>query len=366
MSTIKNIFAIFQEADWIALDTETTGLDWKDTPFLLGFAAHHQGDVLKTGAILGPDMDSLNTAYYEDNDILEGNWEASLEEHISLSKQVWAELPKLLKGKKLIFHNAKFDVEKLARMGYNLYEYTSDIDDTLCLQKLKHPKDPAGLKEVASSMRLGTPYYESLAAQIKSMGFKKSDGYNLLPLRTTIPYVIEDATITALLYESFIHDTSNIYKDSILKTPVYKLEKAALQSFFEMEMPGMAVDMQKAQDQRDQLNKLIESVKSAYAPLNLNSPAQLKAHFYSTWKLTLENTQYEYLTELSNKLHSSNASPGSAVAFIKDLVAYKKASKIVNTYLTNILKEQDNGIIHPWISPFSTITGRTSSKKTEG
>jgi len=76
----------------LAIDTETTGVDWHDDAFMISVATH------------------LGSHVYDKRVCEHGEWDTIMADVLML----------LNKADKIIMHNAKFDIQKLCRLGIPL------------------------------------------------------------------------------------------------------------------------------------------------------------------------------------------------------------------------------------------------------
>src|SRR5689334_1926940 len=108
---------------FLAVDTETTGLGFFDTPFCVTLA-------------LRDDTGELRSTYKE--------LPADKESVIGI----------LSAADNLVFHNAKFDIQKLELVGIPVWEHKTayQIHDTECLSHLLNEQRPKRLKSLAKEL----------------------------------------------------------------------------------------------------------------------------------------------------------------------------------------------------------------------
>lgn len=332
----------------IAVDTETTGLGFYDKPFAATLTWRGRDGSLRSGYI---DL--------EDPQALTGR--------IRRLKAALAGTPAW------VFHNAKFDLQKLVLIGALTEEdvAAAEIHDTQTIFHLLDENSPKRLKglavtvlgwdntievEIKSGPNKGkkkrVPKEEHhLNAVRRSLGLKKEDGYHLLPREVLIPYALRDTDFTLLLYEALMprleakNDPAlmRLYRDSIhLKRVLLRMESQG----FELDLPyldataseyGVRV-MQKWQKVVDLTGK---------PDLNPGSWQQVQAAFADRG-VYLEDTKAETLKALDDPL---------AVA----LLDYRDDFKTHTTYLVGLQREHKNGIAHPSFNEDSAKTGRFSS-----
>ncbi|HEY6020334.1 MAG TPA: DNA polymerase [Candidatus Paceibacterota bacterium] len=181
----------------VALDCETTGVLWNDDAFLASTAERNDAGELSSRA-----------------------WELPAEQ---------AELSEYVEGVRLVFHNAKFDLQKFIRAGVLQPGSISHerIEDTEAQAHLLNEHQLKGLKSLARE-HLGeetdeaTKIREAKKVVAKERKLKLSEiSYDMLPREVVIPYAIKDAEYTLRLYELFkpqveqYEDLSQLYRDEM-------------------------------------------------------------------------------------------------------------------------------------------------------
>lgn len=335
------------QPDIVAVDTETTGTEFYDEPFAA---------TLSWRAADG----SLRNAYLP----LEGH-----EREASIVTLGWI----LRKVPRWVFHNAKFDLQKLLLIGAIDRKLVDEIElhDTQTLFMLLDENSPKGLKTLAVNVlkyddTIQVPYkggkkkgqlrevsrekYELDEARRK-LKLTKEDGYHLLPRRVIVPYALRDTDFTLRLFETLMPKLEKKGDPNLLDWYRHSMElKRAL---LDMEADGLGVDL-------DYLNrvaseygvKVMESwdavVKLTSNPdLNLNSPGQILKTFEGRG-VFLDDTQAETLGKLDDEL-------------ARAIIQYREDFKIHQTYLVGIQRIQRNGVAHPNFNDDAAKTGRMSS-----
>jgi DNA polymerase I-like protein with 3'-5' exonuclease and polymerase domains len=122
----------------------------------------------------------------------------------NLEEDEWKQLLWMLRNKRLVFHNAGFDLIMLSA-GTRHWNGTDLGDvlhwDTMIAHRILRPNSSAGLDNAARELGVGGKQgLDEVKAWLRSA--KKSKGrYDLVPWRTIEPYVRGDAETTLALYE---------------------------------------------------------------------------------------------------------------------------------------------------------------------
>lgn len=335
------------DPDIIAVDTETRGLGFYDEPFAATLTWRRPDGSLKSGYI---DLESGDLA-----------WRITELRTVLMRTPAW------------VFHNAKFDLQKLKLIGAindPMIERV-DLHDTQTQYMLLDENRTKGLKDLAVRV-LG--YDDTIEVEIKSgknkgqfksvpkeqhklnavrrkLGLKKDDGYHLLPREVLIPYALRDTEFTLQLHERLyprLRAKSDpkllqLYNDSM------RLKRVLLR----MEGDGFALDVPYTEAKASEYgvrvmekwDRVVQLVGDA--DFNPRSTDQVKAAF-ARRGVHLQDTQAKTLKELDDDL-------------ARALLEYRDDFKIHTTYLIGLLREQRNGRIHPNFNDDGARTGRMSS-----
>lgn len=354
----------------MALDTETTGVWWRDTAFC--FTAAWEGE-----------------SHFIDLEALEQ----------SSHKQ--AVLNILSNVKYLIFHNAKFDIEKMIAAGLlTRADLTPDrIHDTQTQAHLLDEHRSKRLKDLArTELGLDTDEEEKLKEIRQELGLKKEDGYDPIYRARPdilIPYALKDAEFTYALWVKFQKQLERKGQALVNK---YDKERALLLVIIDIETAGMKVDIPYVEEQIKsygtriiQAKKEIQRVsgrkvfedsdliarkldepewnkartkilrthetqnaakeRAAKESFNPNSPAQV-IDLFSDFGIYLTTASKDAMDEIDHPL-------AAAILELRGLV------KIRQTYLQAIRDESVDGVLHGNFRTTGTVTGRFSSGKHE-
>lgn len=308
--------------EYVAVDTETEGVAFYDKPFCV------------TVAWINDDLDIAESYYLE----------------LGVADEAIKDILKAAPN--LVFHNAKFDLQKLALVGL-LDPDTLDPEhvwDTECLYHLLDEHGVKRLKVLAKDI-LGeeTDEDEVLKVERRKHKLRKADGYNFLPREVLVPYARKDAEFTIRLFWRL--------RDRVLGNPdllrLLRLEQRLTFTLLRMESRGMALDLEyveknaKFYSTKALAQELLIRDITGDEEFNPNSPKQI-AEFFASHGINLPGTDKATLRHTDHPL-------AQAILNLRSL------RKVHGTYLKPMLEEQRDGIIHPSFRQHGTRTGRMSS-----
>jgi len=335
--------AIDSRNKWIALDSETSSL-YTRNGHILGISISFKKD---HGAYIDADC---------------------------IDEEVEAKLQELFKKKKVILHNAKFDIPFFE---YHFGWQFDDYEDTMLLHYLldENPGNH-GLKQLALKHTIYGDYEKPLEEFIdeyrKKHGILKDNfTYDLIPFDVMVPYAAIDAIVTFLLFIKFkpaieknkkllwVYDNilipgsrmlTHVQENGVPFDPE-RLQKAAI-------MMQTDIDKAVAKLYEDPIISKFEEFQGK--PFNPNSTQQLRKLLFDfvglqpTGKKTgtdQDSTDAEVLEELSEE--------SDIPKLILDI---RKKSKIKNTYLDKIIPQLDRDLrLRTNFNIHSTTSGRLSS-----
>jgi DNA polymerase I-like protein with 3'-5' exonuclease and polymerase domains len=334
--------AIQYDSDYIALDSETTGLYPRDG-YMLGISLSYDG---KRGAYIDTDCFSSRTEQL---------------------------LQQLFDKKTVVFHNAKFD---MAFFEYHFHFKFPQFEDTMLLHYLID-ENPGGhgLKQLTMKF---TPYgdyekpmYDWIDQYRKEHGILK-DQFNWgdIPFDVMKTYAGMDALCTLLIYENFI----KIKQNKKLKWVYDNILIPGTRFLIDTQDNGVPFDKKRLYVGQDAMQTDIdEAIAALYKndniqrfeelngkPFNPNSTVQLRSLLFDflglrpTGKKTgtgADSTDAEVLNELS--LQSDVP---------KRILDIRQKSKIKNTYLDKIIPQLDrDSRLRTGFNLHGTTSGRLSS-----
>jgi len=309
--------------DLLAIDTETTGVGWHDEAFMISVA---DGDMAKV---------------WDKRIMTSKEWASVLEQVAQL----------LNAADRIIMHNAKFDLQKLARLGVPVELMLSKFEDTQCIAHLIDEHQPTGLKPLARKyLNQTTDEDEVLKVWRRKNKMKKEDGYYPIPHEILAPYAIKDAEFTLQLYTTLY---PRLHKDLY---PLYDMEKELTSVLLRIEAQGMHVDRKYVTQKRKEYGDRIYRTKRRIGELvgeefNPQSHQQVLAALGERG-LVVSSTSKDALKEVDDEL----------AGLILEL---REANKIKSTYFDALDTEAKDGVLHPNFRQHGTRTGRMSSGAAE-
>ena len=335
--------AIDHENEFIALDSETTGLYPRDA-YMLGISLSYK----------------KNHGAYISTDCIDETSEKLLQE--------------LFNKKRVVFHNSKFDI---AFFRYHFGFKFPNFDDTMLMHyTLNENPGTHGLKQLALKF---TPYgdyekpmYDWIEAFRKRNGLLKSDfTWDMIPFDIMQEYAAYDAVCTYLIYEEFL---PYMQKNKKLGNVYYNILLPATEFLLDVESNGVPFDRERLvkssvlmQEEIDEaVSKLYEYTevkifeKAQGKDFNPNSTMQLRSLLFDyiglkpTGKKTgtgADSTDAEVL----GKLAEEHPVP----QLILDI---RQKVKIKSTYLDKIIPALDRDErLRTGFNLHGTTSGRLSS-----
>ena len=335
--------AIDHENEFIALDSETTGLYPRDA-YMLGISLSYK----------------KNHGAYISTDCIDETSEKLLQE--------------LFNKKRVVFHNSKFDI---AFFRYHFGFKFPNFDDTMLMHyTLNENPGTHGLKQLALKF---TPYgdyekpmYDWIEGYRKRNGLLKNDfTWDMIPFDIMQEYAAYDAVCTYLIYEEFL---PYMQKNKKLGNVYYNILLPATEFLLDVESNGVPFDRERLvkssvlmQEEIDEaVSKLYEYTevklfeKAQGKDFNPNSTMQLRSLLFDyiglkpTGKKTgtgADSTDAEVL----GKLAEEHPVP----QLILDI---RQKVKIKSTYLDKIIPALDRDErLRTGFNLHGTTSGRLSS-----
>jgi len=324
------------KAKTVAVDTETTGLNYMDAK-LVGV--------------------SLSTKPGEAAYIPFGH--AKEEDIKQLSeKTVLEKLKPFLedKKKKIIGQNLKFDRNILAQHGIKL---GSIKHDTMLMSYILDAS--ATRHNLDALAKLYLNYKTTTFEEVAGKGVKQIT-FDQVPLKLAGNYASEDADITLRLYEKL---NPLLNKKTSLKKLVEDIEIPLIEVLSDMEQAGTLVNSKVLQAQSKDLGKrLIKLEKEAYEiageEFNLGSTKQLREIFF-------DKLEYPVIKKTPGGQPSTDENVLQQLAddyeLPKVLLEHRTLSKLKSTYTDKLPMQisENSGRVHTSFHQAITTTGRLSS-----
>ena len=323
------------KAKTIAIDTETTGLDYMDTD-LVGISLSY-----KPGE-----------AYY-----IPINHQDDTVNQLKLNVVLDALKPVLESSKnKIIGQNIKFDRNVLAKYGINI---SSIKNDTMMMSYVLDASATRHNLDALSSYYLN--YKTSTFEDVAGKGVKQIT-FDQVPIEEATNYAAEDADITLRLYEELNPKLESV---ASLKKLNDEIEIPLIEVLSEMEQNGAILNSKILSSQsKDLENRIKKLEKKAYEiageEFNLGSTKQLREIFFDKLNYRIikktpggqPSTDEKVLVELAEEYEL----PGV-------LLEHRTLSKLKSTYTDKLPGQisETTGKVHTSFHQAVTTTGRLSS-----
>ncbi|MFQ5659575.1 MAG: DNA polymerase I [Gammaproteobacteria bacterium] len=325
-----------QEADLVAVDTETTSLDTM------------QAQIVGISFSVKPGQ----AAYVPLAHDYTGAPQQLSREHVLQRLKPLLESP----NKAKVGHNLKYDMSVLANHGIGLQGIQHDtMLQSYVLDSVasRHDMDSLALK----FLNITTLHYEDVAGK----GAKQIP-FNQVTVETAAPYAAEDADITLRLHHEFWH---RLTTNEALKTLYETIEMPLLEVLSEMERNGVRIDADLLRQQSIELQEQMHFIEQkahelAGRSFNIGSPKQIQSILYEQLQLPVRaktpKGQPSTAESVLQELARDHELPGL-------ILEHRGLSKLKSTY-TDRLPQQINehtGRIHASFHQAVAATGRLSS-----
>ena len=307
----------------IAIDTETTGLQWWTPQFLrmVQFGDSEQG------------------------------WSIPFKWWAGVIKQAMAYIVKA--DMRVVMHNAKFDMHALESAGLPLPDWRR-VEDTLVLDHLLDSSKPHSLKPIAARL-FGQ---EALAGQAMLKQDMQKHGWTWATIpenhQTYWAYAAMDTVLTHRVWAQHEGPVKRLY------LPAYEREMTVMAVLYGAENRGMRIDPVYTEGLWDEWYlemKVVEEKLNAYGIKNPNANKQIEA------ALRLADPEWhpdEWTASGEAKMDKDVL--GKLDSEIGGLVLrYRRLRKWSKAYLGAFLDQRDSGDrLHPTIRTLGARTGRMS------
>ena len=332
---LKKLIKKASKANTIAIDTETTGLDYMDAD-LVGISISYE-----------PGQAAYIPISHEDDSSPQLEMDYVLQELRPLLED---------SNEKIIGQNIKFDKNILARYGINI---SSIKNDTMMMSYVLDASATRHNLDALSSYYLN--YKTSTFEDVAGKGVKQVT-FDQVPIAEATHYAAEDADITLRLYEELITKLEAVESLRVLNQ---EIEIPLIEVLSEMEQNGAILNSKILNAQsKDLENRIKKLEKSAYSlageEFNLGSTKQLREIFfdklgYRVIKKTpggQPSTDEKVLAELAEEYELP-----------KVLLEHRTLSKLKSTYTDKLPGQISNstGKVHTSFHQAVTTTGRLSS-----
>ncbi len=270
----------------------------------------------------------------------------------------------------LVFHNPKFDLQKLILERIMLRnEITADrIEDSEAAYHLLDEHGTKSLKHLAKEF-LGenTDETKRLRQVKRKLKITKKDGYDQVPREVLIPYAVKDSEFTLRLWEMFKPEL----KDELLD--LYYKEMELCLVLLDMEAQGYAADLDYTKRTAKEYARyilqqelIIEDVTGlkVWYPEKSGQKTPEGCLNPNAWQQTLPIIQGRKIMVKSTA--DEVLAPYKDDKFVGALLELRRLKKLYGTYLLAIIEETKDGIIHPNFRQHGAKTGRMSSGAADG
>jgi DNA polymerase I-like protein with 3'-5' exonuclease and polymerase domains len=279
--------------------------------------------------------------------------------------------------KKVVFHNAKFDINFLR---FYLKLKFVDIEDTMLMHYLLDENNPHGLKELTMKYTPSLGDYEQELVKWKQDYCKVNKvkvgdfNYGLIPWEVISKYAAYDTIATLELYHKFL---PYMKEDPNLSKVYWNILLPATLVLSQVEDNGVPFNKDALLEASEELSKrilkyesdiysfpeVLEREKATSQKFNVNSPQQVRDILFSPAYFGLQpsgkltgtgalSTDAEVLQELGNQ----------ARGFPSLLLTIKQAKKIKATYIDKVLTSLDSdNRLRTFYNLATTTSGRLSS-----
>lgn len=326
------IFNTISRSDLLAVDTETTGLDFTRDQ-LHGFSVAVPGDDLSwyiAGPALIPGLRALADVVKQPNKLVIG-------------------------------HNYKFDAHFLRRHSV----YPAKIADTIVAQWLVDENLELGLKSLAYT-RLGydnLPTYGDLLMKMKRLrGVSSKNDVSIydFPPEVIATYAARDAALTLELWQKLAFDL----RSEGMEKHFWEIEMPFADALTEMEENGMFIDQVAVAELKNEwqgeADKLLARWNELTNGVNPNSGPQLRTFFFTTLKLPVQDKTKTGLPS-TDDLTMQRLAPKDKSGSVEVLREYRKYQKLLSTYVSFMETAPVEGRVHGSFNHTGATTGRLSS-----
>ena len=335
--------AIDHDNQWVAVDTETTGLYPRDG-YILGISMSYEKD---HGAYISTDCIDEKA------------------EHL---------FQFLFNHKIVVFHNAKFDV---AMLEYHFGFSFPRFEDTMLLHYcLEEQPGTHGLKQLAMRFTPYGDYEQPMHDWID--GYRKANRilkdnftWDTIPFDIMKVYAAMDAVVTLLVFERLY---PAVKKNSKLFNVYQTILLPASRFLTDVQDAGVPFDSERLEKSRALMQEDIdEAVRQLYEFDAVKTFERIKGkEFNPNSTVQLRELLFDFVglkptgIKTGTGAHSTNAEVLNILAeeheIPKHILSIRQKSKIKNTYLDKILPQLDrDGRLRTGFNIHSTTSGRLSS-----
>jgi len=233
--------------------------------------------------------------------------------------------------------------------------------DTMIMAHIIDPLGSGALKQLAAQKVDGraVALQETLDVELTKNGWT----WGTVPInfQPYWAYGALDTVLTMRLWEQFYEKCG---PEGAYHRP-YELEMAARKIVTRMEINGARIDLDYSKKKFDELTQYAESVKSwaaqQYGGASITSNIQLVRLLEKLGAEINEYTPSGQKSASKDQLKWLSIEGNDEVKYLADIVLkQRKADKLANTYFSNFLTKNVNGLVHPSVKTLGARTSRMS------
>lgn len=260
----------------------------------------------------------------------------------------------------LVCHNIAFEARWFAvKSRWNIPWHRAH--DTMIMAHIINPLGSGALKQLAALYVDGRSVALQETLDVKLIENGWTWGTVPVNFEPFWAYGALDTVLTMRLWEMF-------YEKCGPNGPynrAYELEMAARKIVTRMEINGARVDLDYSRKKYEELNDYSESVKTwarqTYNGTSISSNIQLVRLFESLGAEITEFTPTGQKSATKDQLKLLAINGNDEVKNLAEIVLkQRKADKLANTYFSNFLSENVNGVVHPSVKTLGARTSRMS------
>ncbi len=346
VSDLEKLLSQNSKSSYLALDTETLGLDDKKGEWrLVGISLAFDG---KTGHYIPLRHVDVNGELIKENLDPKETIKA-LKKYLDSDNQT----------AKIVFQNAKFDLHVFQREG--LHFAPDRIEDTMVMSFVCNPSERHNMDTLAQRWLA----YDCLSFK-EALGDREN--FSFVNPEEATRYAAEDAVVTFSIFEEL---KKELAKDEKLNLLYHDLDIPLISILFELEENGICLDLETLKSLSKQFHRETDvREKEAIAILeaegldlpedfNLGSPKQIAKVLFEDLKLPIiKKGKTGPSTDVSVLEALSAQHP-----FPHSLLEIREIKKLTSTYIDvfpTLIKES-TGRLHTDFSQIIAVTGRLSS-----
>jgi DNA polymerase I-like protein with 3'-5' exonuclease and polymerase domains len=316
-SEVEGFFQwLSQKRDWLAIDTETGGLEfWKQPLRLVQIGDTQEAWVFRADRWLGVIEEAIKK--------YDGRW---------------------------VGQNLPFDIRFLEAQGGIKFPW-SKAHDTKTMAHLLNPNRSTSLKALGAAFL--SPQAKRLQGALQAAMVAQKWGWADIPFDfpTYWGYGGADAILTARIAEKFWPEVEANYR------AVYDLEMQVARICSAMEMKGVQIDLPYCEMMYDKIKEYCGETERWCLEEYGVRPSEAQS---VATKLVSEGVDLSKTTPTGMWAMDKDVLEGLDHPLAKAVLGHRQKTKIGSTYFENFLNMHDHGVLHPSINTLGAVTGRMS------